>query len=98
MASLRRAQAALGLERQIQDADRVIRGFESALAQEAPLPAGPGALQERVSELQVSGHSLNTLGGEVAIVMAHRLCPSSPSAGEGRCWSSRPVCWGCTAS
>lgn len=48
-----RAKAALGLERQIQDADRVIRGFESALAQEAPIPASPGALQQKVSELQV---------------------------------------------
>lgn len=50
-----RAKAALGLERQIRDADRVIRGFESTLVQEAPIPAGPGALQERVSELQVRG-------------------------------------------
>ncbi|ELK35761.1 Envoplakin [Myotis davidii] len=32
--------------------EKVLRGFESALAQEAPLPAGPGALQERVGELQ----------------------------------------------
>lgn len=47
-----KAKAALGLERQIRDADKVIRGFESALAQEAPIPAGPGALQERVSELK----------------------------------------------
>ncbi|XP_064438363.1 envoplakin isoform X1 [Mirounga angustirostris] len=47
-----KARAALGLERQIQDTDRVIRGFESAVAQEAPIPAGPGALQDRVSELQ----------------------------------------------
>lgn len=50
-----RAKAALSLERQIQEADRVIRGFESTLAQEAPIPAGPGALQERVNELQVRG-------------------------------------------
>ncbi|XP_061248756.1 envoplakin [Bos javanicus] len=47
-----KAKAARGLERQIRDADKVIRGFESALAQEAPIPAGPGALQERVSELK----------------------------------------------
>ncbi|XP_027374466.1 envoplakin [Bos indicus x Bos taurus] len=47
-----KAKAALGLERQIRDADKVIRGFESALAQEAPIPAGPRALQERVSELK----------------------------------------------
>lgn len=62
-----KAKAALGLERQIQEADRVIRNFESTLAQEALIPAGPGALQERVSELQVRawwtpggrGHSPN---------------------------------------
>lgn len=48
-----RAKAALGLERQIQDADRVIRGFESTLVQEAPISDGRGALQDRVSELQV---------------------------------------------
>ena len=49
----RRAKAALGLEKQIQEADRVIQGFEAALAQEGPIPEGSGALQERVSELQV---------------------------------------------
>lgn len=48
-----RAEAARGLEQQIQDADRIIRGFESTLVQEGPIPDGPGALQERVSELQV---------------------------------------------
>ncbi|XP_072637732.1 envoplakin isoform X1 [Canis lupus baileyi] len=47
-----KARAALGLERRIQDADRVIRGFESTVAQEGPIPASPGALQERVNELQ----------------------------------------------
>ncbi|XP_061031343.1 envoplakin [Eubalaena glacialis] len=47
-----KAKAALGLERQIRDADRVVRGFESTLVQEAPIPVGPGTLQERVSELQ----------------------------------------------
>lgn len=55
VSSCDRAKAALGLERQIRDADKVIRGFESALAQEAPIPAGPGVLQERVSELTVRG-------------------------------------------
>ncbi|XP_054545356.1 envoplakin [Talpa occidentalis] len=47
-----KAKAALGLERQIRDADKVIRGFESTLAKEPPIPAAPGALQERVGELQ----------------------------------------------
>ncbi|XP_029784826.1 envoplakin [Suricata suricatta] len=47
-----KARAALGLEQQIQDAERIIGGFESSVAQEAPLPASPGALQDRVCELQ----------------------------------------------
>lgn len=48
-----RAKAALGLERQIQEADKVIQGFESALVQEVPISDDLGALQDRVSELQV---------------------------------------------
>ncbi|XP_004630175.1 envoplakin [Octodon degus] len=47
-----KAKAALGLERQIQEADKVIQGFESTLAQEAPIADGPGALQDRIRELQ----------------------------------------------
>ncbi|CAH6776446.1 envoplakin [Phodopus roborovskii] len=47
-----KAKAALGLEQQIQEADRVIRGFEATLAQEGPIPEGSGALLERVGELQ----------------------------------------------
>lgn len=62
--------AALGLERQIQDADRVIRGFESTLVQEAPIPAGPGALQERVSELQRQRKEL--LGQQACVLGLHR--------------------------
>ncbi|EQB77242.1 envoplakin-like protein [Camelus ferus] len=65
-----KAQAALGLERQIRDADRVIRGFESALAQEAPLPAGAGALQERVSELQRQRRGL--LEQQACVLGLHR--------------------------
>ncbi|KAB1265343.1 Envoplakin [Camelus dromedarius] len=65
-----KAQAALRLERQIRDADRVIRGFESALAQEAPLPAGAGALQERVSELQRQRRGL--LEQQACVLGLHR--------------------------
>ncbi|XP_066876969.1 envoplakin isoform X3 [Kogia breviceps] len=65
-----KAKAALGLERQIQDADRVIRGFESTLAQEAPIPAGPGALQERVSELQCRRREL--LEQQACVMGLHR--------------------------
>lgn len=59
---LGRAKAALGLEQQIRDADKVIRGFESTLAQEAPIPDGPGALQERVSQLQVGAGGREGIG------------------------------------
>nr|XP_017530034.2 envoplakin isoform X3 [Manis javanica] len=65
-----KAMATLGLERQIQDADRVIRGFESTLVQEAPIPAGPGALQERVSELQRQRKEL--LGQQACVLGLHR--------------------------
>lgn len=47
-----KAKAALGLEKQIQEADGIIQGFEATLAQEGPIPEASGALQERVSELQ----------------------------------------------
>lgn len=65
-----KAKAALGLERQIQDADRVIRGFESALAQEAPIPASPGALQQKVSELQRQRRAL--LEQQACVLGLHR--------------------------
>ncbi|XP_077020004.1 envoplakin [Tamandua tetradactyla] len=65
-----KAKAALGLEKQIQDADRVIRGFESSLAQEAPLPASPGALEERVSELQHQRRKL--LEQQACVLRLHR--------------------------
>ncbi|XP_045670045.1 envoplakin isoform X1 [Ursus americanus] len=65
-----KARAALGLEHQIQDVDRVIRGFESSVAQEAPIPAGPGALQERVSELQCLRREL--LERQACVLGLHR--------------------------
>lgn len=65
-----KAKAALGLERQIQEADRVIQSFESTLAQEALIPAGPGALQERVSELQRQRREL--LEQEACVLGLHR--------------------------
>ncbi|XP_037666342.1 envoplakin isoform X1 [Choloepus didactylus] len=65
-----KAKAALGLERQIQDADRVLQGFESHLAQEAPLPAGPGTLQERVGELQRQRREL--LEQQACVLRLHR--------------------------
>ncbi|XP_059938693.1 envoplakin [Mesoplodon densirostris] len=65
-----KAEAALGLERQIREADRVIRGFESTLVQEAPISAGPGALQERVSELQRQRREL--LEQQACVLGLHR--------------------------
>lgn len=73
-----KAQAALGLERQIQEADRVIRGFESALVQEAPIPAGPGALQERVSELQRQRKEL--LEQQACVLGLHRQLKAAEHA------------------
>uniref|UniRef100_A0A8C8YLP1 Envoplakin n=1 Tax=Prolemur simus TaxID=1328070 RepID=A0A8C8YLP1_PROSS len=67
---LGRAKAALGLERQIRDSDKVIRGFESTLAQEAPIPADPRALQERVSQLQHQRREL--LGQQACVLGLHR--------------------------
>ncbi|XP_058417671.1 envoplakin [Diceros bicornis minor] len=65
-----KAKAALGLEQQIQEADRVIRGFESSLAQEAPIPAGPGTLQEKASELQRQRREL--LEQQACVLGLHR--------------------------
>ncbi|KAJ8786941.1 hypothetical protein J1605_023196 [Eschrichtius robustus] len=65
-----KAKAALGLERQIRDADRVVRGFESTLVQEAPIPVGPGALQERVSGLQRQRREL--LEQQACVLGLHR--------------------------
>ncbi|XP_028912729.1 envoplakin isoform X2 [Ornithorhynchus anatinus] len=47
-----KAKASLELEQQIQKSDQLIQTFEAALGQEAPLAAGPGALQDRAGELQ----------------------------------------------
>ncbi|XP_060058768.1 envoplakin [Erinaceus europaeus] len=65
-----KAKASLSLERQIQDTDGVIRGFETNLVQEAPLPAGPGALQERVTELQRQRREL--LEQQACVLGLHR--------------------------
>lgn len=43
----------------------VIRGFETTLAQEGPIPEGSGALQERVSELQVGSAAASWWNGQV---------------------------------
>ncbi|XP_028355860.1 envoplakin isoform X6 [Physeter macrocephalus] len=73
-----KAKAALGLEQQIRDADRVIRGFESTLAREAPIPAGPGALQERVSELQ--RHRRELLEQQACVLGLHRQLKAAECA------------------
>ncbi|XP_049715387.1 envoplakin isoform X1 [Elephas maximus indicus] len=73
-----KAKAALGLERQIRDTDHIIRGFESALAQEAPIPDGPGALQERVSELQRQRRAL--LEQQACVLGLHRKLKAAEHA------------------
>ncbi|XP_023067534.1 envoplakin isoform X2 [Piliocolobus tephrosceles] len=73
-----KAKAALGLEQQIQDADRVIRGFEATLVQEAPIPAEPGALQDRVSELQRQRREL--LEQQACVLGLHRALKTSEHA------------------
>ncbi|XP_062072198.1 envoplakin isoform X2 [Lepus europaeus] len=65
-----KAKAALGLERQIRDTDKVIQGFELALAQETPLSGDPGALQERVVELQRQRRAL--LEQQACVLGLHR--------------------------
>nr|XP_051697064.1 envoplakin [Oryctolagus cuniculus] len=65
-----KAKAALGLERQIRDANKVIQGFELALAQETPLSGDPGALQERAVELQRQRRAL--LEQQACVLGLHR--------------------------
>ncbi|KAM4843618.1 envoplakin [Thomomys bottae] len=73
-----KAKAALGMEQQILDADRVIRGFESILAQEAPIPDGPGTLQGRVSELQHQRREL--LEQQACVLGLHRQLKTTEHA------------------
>nr|XP_020014923.1 envoplakin isoform X2 [Castor canadensis] len=73
-----KAKAALGLEQQIRDADKVIRGFESTLAQETPIPDGPGALQERVSQLQHQRREL--LEQQACVLGLHRRLKATENA------------------
>ncbi|XP_051851000.1 envoplakin [Antechinus flavipes] len=65
-----KAKASRALEQQIQASEKVIRGFESGLAQEAPIAAGPGALQERISQLQRQRREL--LEQQACVLGLHR--------------------------
>ncbi|XP_021069024.1 envoplakin [Mus pahari] len=73
-----KAKAALGLEKQIQEADRVIQGFEAALALEGPIPEGSGALQERISELQHQRKEL--LQQQACVLGLHRQLKAAEHA------------------
>ncbi|XP_063098293.1 envoplakin isoform X2 [Cavia porcellus] len=73
-----KAKAALGLERQIQEADKVIQGFESALVQEVPISDDLGALQDRVSELQHQRREL--LEQQVCVLGLHRQLKATEHA------------------
>ncbi|XP_072501843.1 envoplakin isoform X2 [Notamacropus eugenii] len=65
-----KAKAARALEQQIQASEKVIQGFESNLVQEAPIAASPGALQERISQLQ--GQRRELLEQQSCVLRLHR--------------------------
>ncbi|XP_036613061.1 envoplakin [Trichosurus vulpecula] len=65
-----KAKAARALEWQIQASDKVIQSFESNLVQEAPIAASPGALQDRISQLQ--GQRRELLGQQSCVLGLHR--------------------------
>lgn len=73
-----KAKAALGLEKQIQEADGIIQGFEATLAQEGPIPEGSRALQERVSELQRQRKEL--LQQQACVLGLHRQLKAAEHA------------------
>ncbi|KAJ7316049.1 hypothetical protein JRQ81_002211 [Phrynocephalus forsythii] len=47
-----KAKAALNLETQIENTDRIISNFEAKLSHDGTIPASPNALQDRANELQ----------------------------------------------
>ncbi|XP_072846610.2 envoplakin [Pogona vitticeps] len=47
-----KAKAALNLENQIENTDRIISNFEAKLSHDGTIPASPNALQDRANELQ----------------------------------------------
>ncbi|KFR17443.1 Envoplakin, partial [Opisthocomus hoazin] len=47
-----KAKAALNLETQIENTDKIISTFEARLAQDSIIPASPNALQDRANDLQ----------------------------------------------
>uniref|UniRef100_A0A8B9SB62 Envoplakin n=1 Tax=Apteryx owenii TaxID=8824 RepID=A0A8B9SB62_APTOW len=47
-----KAKAALNLETQIENTDKIISTFEAKLAQDSIIPASPNALQDRANDLQ----------------------------------------------
>lgn len=51
-----RAKAALNLETQIENTDKIVSTFEAKLAQDSIIPASPNALQDRANDLQVGEH------------------------------------------
>ncbi|XP_004709341.1 envoplakin [Echinops telfairi] len=73
-----KAKASLGLLQQIRDSDKVIGGFESTLAQETPISDGPGALQERVRELQHQRREL--LEQQACVLGLHRQLKAAEHA------------------
>lgn len=58
-----RAKAALNLETQIENTDKIVSTFEAKLAQDSVIPASPNALQDRANDLQVGEQQLLMKGG-----------------------------------
>uniref|UniRef100_A0A8C0ZDP3 Envoplakin n=1 Tax=Cyanistes caeruleus TaxID=156563 RepID=A0A8C0ZDP3_CYACU len=56
-----KAKAALNLETQIENTDKIVSTFEAKLAQDSIIPASPNALQDRANDLQVGEHQLPEL-------------------------------------
>lgn len=60
-----RAKAALNLETQIENTDKIVSTFEAKLAQDSIIPASPNALQDRANDLQVGEHQASSSGLEI---------------------------------
>lgn len=60
-----RAKAALNLETQIENTDKIVSTFEAKLAQDGIIPASPNALQDRANDLQVGKHQASHSGWEI---------------------------------
>lgn len=56
-----RANASLNLENQIKKVDDLVSGFEKKLSEDGPVPDVPNAIQDRLSDIEVSKYLLKIL-------------------------------------